>query len=881
MPQGPGVLFTALDPAIKKWYRPQELFAEHQWRQWSYTNYARQPYRSYRTPNEAGQYFYDAFGQFLMQGALVFDWSSIRPFVLGSKVVETGAYTGLFRNLVVAGDVGGRYRMSILLGDEIHTVLTPLTFAKAGFNGLQFHLATDGFEGMLLASRPSGFDGDRVSGLGSEPNEGSNVTNLLGGRLLLSVGPSIQLGATYVNAFHVQTRGAAFQGNPFKGSLTQAQNVDVEELRVRLSDDSPEDFRGGMAFFSQELIVTTTDGRRFSNRRPMSNEDGSSNPILPYRPVVEGGLQREGFLTAQGNETIELVYRLDRSELERVAGIGTPDIKRLSVRLLVANDYRIDLTSNAQRNQLNRFVFLSQSSPERTIRAPGNVRDFSNQRLVEIDYGLPTANEIAGVTLDIRDLWGSDVRAEYDRNRRHRRFPRSAAEDPTMPAHFTETADAWFVNMSKRAYPFFLLAEAYSIDPQYSTSAYAAGRQGDAGAFDYDSAARSLYEFVDDNDDLDRLPDWQRIDQAEADRQIFPGWDEDNDLIADFNQNHVDPVRPNFIPDWEEPFLRYNVDRPQFLFGLDMNNNGVVDRFENDAEPDYPYKRDRRGYNFYSGIFLGPYARLIAGRVDERQLADDRRNTTHYLLLAYEQDIAGLGRLRLYQNLRRAQDDIKDNLFVWRIADGVAGEIVPREDQLPARDAWINTLYLQFDYKQFESLNVVNKLKWEVFKQLDYSQRTSVLPTEDIRETAGFLGLINKIDYTGRLGRLVLQPRWKSEFQRFRPSLKADPLAHPTTELRESMALIMRYPILSRTFLQVGTELLWTKQFRQAAAHTFAGSPRSEQAGAIQVVNRTEYLGYEMFTLVGVRMRRLDIEALGPIQQEAAMFLSIYAGLGM
>ena len=31
-PRGPGVLFGALDPSIKKWYVPQELFAEYQWR---------------------------------------------------------------------------------------------------------------------------------------------------------------------------------------------------------------------------------------------------------------------------------------------------------------------------------------------------------------------------------------------------------------------------------------------------------------------------------------------------------------------------------------------------------------------------------------------------------------------------------------------------------------------------------------------------------------------------------------------------------------------------------------------------------------------------------------------------------------------------------
>ncbi|HIG18517.1 MAG TPA: hypothetical protein EYQ31_15235, partial [Candidatus Handelsmanbacteria bacterium] len=33
-PKGPGVLFDALDPVVRKWYVPQELYAEYGWRQW-------------------------------------------------------------------------------------------------------------------------------------------------------------------------------------------------------------------------------------------------------------------------------------------------------------------------------------------------------------------------------------------------------------------------------------------------------------------------------------------------------------------------------------------------------------------------------------------------------------------------------------------------------------------------------------------------------------------------------------------------------------------------------------------------------------------------------------------------------------------------------
>jgi hypothetical protein len=88
------------------------------------------------------------------------------------------------------------------------------------------------------------------------------------------------LGATYVNAFNSTTKGQAFEGNPFKGTLTEGQNnADITRIEVRLSDDSPEDDSAGAAFFQEEMIITTIDGERISNRRQI----GESN-VLDYCP---------------------------------------------------------------------------------------------------------------------------------------------------------------------------------------------------------------------------------------------------------------------------------------------------------------------------------------------------------------------------------------------------------------------------------------------------------------------------------------------------------------------------------------------------------------------------------------------------------------------
>ena len=43
MTLSPEVNLAALDPAVRRWYVPQELYEEYRWRQWQYTNRARLP----------------------------------------------------------------------------------------------------------------------------------------------------------------------------------------------------------------------------------------------------------------------------------------------------------------------------------------------------------------------------------------------------------------------------------------------------------------------------------------------------------------------------------------------------------------------------------------------------------------------------------------------------------------------------------------------------------------------------------------------------------------------------------------------------------------------------------------------------------------------
>ena len=583
-PTGPGVIFGALDPTVRRWYVPQELYNEYRWRQWEYSNYARQPYQRYVSTNLEGDYFYDLFGDFVSRGWLVYDWRQDQPVKEGSSIFKGSNFNGFFSSLTVSSDSQGQYAYAITVGNRIRSTLTPMTFSKPNFNGVQIDFAADKYSATVLASRIS----DPTEGTTLTPRQWTNSTSLVGGRATIQVGDFITVGGTLVDARNANTSLDMFSGNFIAGNLTSGQSsTPVSAIAIVLSDDSPEDGEGGAALFSHNIRVRTKDFE--SGLEQVLTLEQVVRPGAEW-PAIFGGFQREGFLAADGNERVILNY-----DFTDPAYIG-PDLTSIidvEFEYLVANDYKIQMWSNRQTGRRDTppspltSAVIDESEPVLlTIkRAGGNIKDISNVRVVKFNYGLPTANLIGGFTIEGKDVLGWDFYGEWDRNKRYSQYPNAAlfAADEGHEIS-SETAEATLFTISKQEYPYFAFGEFYSIDGDYSTSAFVTDTDGELR---YDFPLRHVYEFVEDNDDQDSRPDWGRVGNQSVDRQVFPGWDENNDFISDFNQNDNASV-PNIVPDYDEPFLRHHVDRPEFLFGIDLNNNGWIDRFEDDELPDYP-----------------------------------------------------------------------------------------------------------------------------------------------------------------------------------------------------------------------------------------------------------------------------------------------------
>jgi len=814
--------FDPLIPTLRKWYVPQDLYYIYDWGGYKYTNYAKEPYERYVSTQLEGLGQYDIFGNYITRGWRIYEWRQQQPLAFGSTVFKDARFGQWFQNLVVASDSKGQYFTSLTVGDRIRTTLTPLTFSRSRFNGVQWDFASDKYEATVLLSRVS--EPVRVV-QGSNRVQETDYTNFMGLRGTTQIGDFINLGATLVNT-NFGSSSSDFSENSRAGLLTSSQNSgNVTEIVVRIADDSPGDGSGAL-FFSSQMIV-----------------DGE---IMPVNPTIEGGRQREGFLEALEEAPILLRYRV-------------PDplvVQKVSFAMVLSNDYRVETTSNLQTNINGQPIFLP------VTRAEGNVRDNTNQRVVRFDYGLPSANQIASVDLVVEDVWGMEVRGEFARNTQFQRYPNINIQKLSNLKKGEVTADAWFFNATRRSGRWFSYGEAFSMDHDYATRGYITDQND---FVDYENQRQNWFEYIDDNDDNDQLVDWPRFGGSGGDNAVFPGLDENNDLITDFNEN------VNLTPDYEEPFLRHYIDPPDFLFGVDMNHNTVVDRFENDEEADYPYKKGHRGWNIYGGGELYPGVNITAGRNHEWLIAGEETSEALYLMLSGLRDVPGIGKFEIFHVLKFVEDTIADNLLQWVQRPGSIGGLQPFDDPLITEDTMVNQSFVGWKYTR-GNLTFMNKLRFDHFKQRGAAA--------DRLDDSSFIGIINKADYPVEIGRnITLIPRWKNIWRK-RNQPRTSQLG--INELSEIISLSAVFPVLTKSRVEVGVEAII---FRNAEAIPDPLPPEYiddfiGKVFTLQYTNRVQYQGYSITSNVGFQVNDINFGNLQDLDvSNTIAFIELFAGL--
>jgi hypothetical protein len=139
----------------------------------------------------------------------------------------------------------------------------------------------------------------------------------------------------------------------------------------------------------------------------------------------------------------------------------------------------------------------------------------------------------------------------------------------------------------------------------------------------------------------------------------------------------------------------------------------------------------------------------------------------------------------------------------------------------------------------------------------------------NLSERDYFFGAINKVRYRRNLGKVIIEPRWKSEYLKQTRALFG---AERREQLRELLGMIVELQLLSMTRVQGGLEFLWNQDFNEDA------NDFNSQSVAVQLSNTSDYLGYEVVALAGVRLRRQDFKGAESLTTSLT-FVSIFAGL--
>ena len=892
--------------------------------------------------DDAPRDYYNSLGNYLITGYPIFGWSETRTDGLeyGSRIYkDLGVWSAVFDYVVVGRDGYGSWGYRAIAGDGMIARFTPLTLSKTDYNGVRLDVSTPRLKFTGLASRverPRSYIEYQPIWIDEDAHRADDSTLLLGSRMQADLG-ILQLGLNWVNQHVYQSTQP---GNGLKGRLRPDQPL-IHRIIVRFSDDSPEDDIGGAVVQDVHLIVNGEPRpdlepqviRHLAGVTPqvgaVSQATGRFRQANYVRPAPGGPVDQGRFV---GNlfyrdQEIPLYsdyyYRLDYeagidvSTTTNLSGLvgsfavesphGTlqaigdeqlaflfdlsqePMVESVEVEAILGNDYRVDvavLSLTDPRGRTYHAQYLS-TYYRTVLRSPGNVRDRSNLKRRRFKVGENTANFVYSADLQLR-LPGLEVIGEYARSSVYSRYPSQVEGAPFLDdgARFADRGDAYYLNASHWFGQGRIGGEYFSINPEFQTEmrTYLDFGLGLSYSNLHGLTNETAYwQTVQDNDDGDRYPD-RRFgnivglpnDSRDFDMDgIFLGQDEDRDGAPETNRNL------NHIPDFDEPFLMYDVEPNIYAYGLDRNNNNEPDHREDDGVVDYPYYYDERGYHLFGEWNLSRHWSLGAGSFRIDQVAGNGRNNSNYALISYRREgldrresAARLSRLFFENRFRRVQDDIANEFTTVEDiplrGGGFGGRGVNfthftadappiwssrfRPDLLSFQDSYVNDTYLEGNLSPWSTLNVVQK--WRL--QLNWQQGGQLRPGIFQRERRlDFWTWVSRVDYSWYWGKLRVTPQYKFMLLRLADREQNEDLQ---AETRSIPILGMEYPLLDRTTLRAGIQGMGPLPYRRNDQISDRNS-QERRTSFVTLTNRSRYFGYDLYTIVGVSKDQLDFDA--------------------
>jgi hypothetical protein len=677
---------------------------------------------------------YDRLGTHLFRGYPLLSWRETRSDSVGlqsSTVTRENYFFNFFNNLMIANDTYRGWDLSVTAGDAIRTSLSPLTVRSPRWQGLRIDGGTgggdQGFTALLTRGAPqrfSAFDARR------------DLSPVLayGGHYFHKLNDMLTLGLTFFNQH--QTDVESGQGSFVSGSQPY-QMRSPKQVSIWVESDDPNTV-AGVRDIDVDLVIIDDDGTR---RRLTSDADAGGDrtydPSLEPGPALGAGSPVNGLYQVTGSQVAEFLFNLPA------------DAHIVSARFHadVTGDYRISVRQvhdfvNADGDLEERFwpsAFVNrpghtqrgnkqypydfkpqQDEPHYTVARAEGRPGLGGVHSVSFDYGIPSGKTLLGT--DFRLLskeWIAEGEIVYSSDESH--FPFSSDSLGIRGKRLKEGSWAYLLNvrrpMTLGAFHIDLGAELFRMDPQYS-GGYDSRRGGtvlftDKGSGSGDEAFTQEFPLMEDNDDNDAYADDSFNDQGRfqfyvpsgnysggSTGGVFPGLDEDGDLSPDNDKDR------NGVPDWSEPFLLFDSDPADFVYGMDFNNNGQPDFRENDDHPDYPIRKDQRGrHGFVTFHDLLPGIRRTSlGYYSLEEIAGPGEASSLYARTeAGWRPYPGL-EIEFFDDVKLVEDDVRDDVYEWvtgdtsRLANVYTILNPPPADPLIMRESLVNTASLGLTY---------------------------------------------------------------------------------------------------------------------------------------------------------------------------------------
>ena len=845
-----------------------------------------------------------------------------------------GTWPNAFDYMVAGRDGYGRWGYNVIVGDALIARFTPLTLSKVNYNGLRFDISTPYLKLTGLASRQERpKDRARLADAAFRPKShfADDSSMLLGSRAQVDLG-RLHLGLNWVNQHVYQSTRT---GNSLKGRLKPDQPM-VDYLLVRFTDDSPGDGRGGALVRDVQLVINgevrpDLAPRIVSHRADPPVQVGFSSAVtgkftpLPYNQFTasSGGTgffnetfyrERDYPLFADYLTRFDHAAGVDVSKVANIAGLeanyqvhapggelradgetrlifvydlsAEPAVLAVEVEALLGNDYHVDVAMLHTTNTTTATYAdrLSATYYQIVARAEGNVWDLSNLRRVRFSVGENTGQFV--YSADVQLLLPSlEIHGEYAHSSVYSRYPARVDGRPAFDdaRRFSNRGAAYFLNAVHRFGRGLVGGELFSIEPGFQTEMRSYLHYENPlwlGMFSAVINNTMYWQLVEDNDDGDRDPDRQfgnpvaiSPDQVGTDLDgVWLNQDEDNDGAPDINRNL------NRVPDFDEPFLMFDVEPNGYVYGLDSNNNNEPDPREDDGEVDYPYDYDQRGWHMFGQWDLTPRWSVSLGRYEVAAIAGGGRNRSTYGLLRHRRDQPGWLRRFLFESgLRQVQDDIPDEIVTFDpdvgrrqgayrqrgifYADGADEgtglpvfafvDFVP--DLLFYRDSFVSDTYLEGNLTPWTGVQVVQKVRL----RLNWQQGGQLYNGAFQRDRRlDFWTWVSRAQYRMHWGKLSVTPQYKFMILR---SVDRERDVRLQSEYRSIPILRLEYPLLRRTSLATGIQGMGPLPYRREN-HADRRLSFEQRTFFASVSNRSKYFGYELVTTVGFNTNKVSFE---------------------